>query len=130
MRDECRVVGSVMIRRKEGDGRHGRHCGQTQQAIEDCGSGATILRLDHHAARRNVGEEGRIKSFMSAHDDDEDALRRGEGRDAPSRLLQERFAAEHGAELLGDRKSTRLNSSHVAISYAVFCLKKKKTINT
>src|SRR5437660_7687768 len=29
-----------------------------------------------------------------------------------------------------DRKSTRLNSSHVAISYAVFCLKKKKTKNT
>src|SRR5690625_6427114 len=27
-----------------------------------------------------------------------------------------------------DRKSTRLNSSHVAISYAVFCLKKKKKI--
>src|SRR5690625_6943235 len=26
---------------------------------------------------------------------------------------------------VGDRKSTRLNSSHVAISYAVFCLKKK-----
>src|SRR5699024_11445168 len=28
---------------------------------------------------------------------------------------------------MGDRKSTRLNSSHVSISYAVFCLKKKKT---
>src|SRR5438874_10706181 len=28
-----------------------------------------------------------------------------------------------------DRKSTRLNSSHVEISYAVFCLKKKKTNN-
>src|SRR5689334_24530765 len=28
----------------------------------------------------------------------------------------------------GDRKSTRLNSSHSSISYAVFCLKKKKTI--
>src|SRR5437773_4182910 len=27
----------------------------------------------------------------------------------------------------GDRKSTRLNSSHITISYAVFCLKKKKT---
>src|SRR2546426_6232062 len=27
----------------------------------------------------------------------------------------------------GDRKSTRLNSSHLVISYAVFCLKKKKT---
>src|SRR2546422_1663780 len=29
-----------------------------------------------------------------------------------------------------DRKSTRLNSSHGYISYAVFCLKKKKTLNT
>src|SRR5476651_1317158 len=28
----------------------------------------------------------------------------------------------------GDRKSTRLNSSHANISYAVFCLKKKKTM--
>src|SRR5699024_11869587 len=28
--------------------------------------------------------------------------------------------------LISDRKSTRLNSSHVSISYAVFCLKKKK----
>src|SRR5699024_11864339 len=33
---------------------------------------------------------------------------------------------EHHGTLLGDRKSTRLNSSHVSISYAVFCLKKKK----
>src|SRR5690242_21523481 len=30
--------------------------------------------------------------------------------------------------LLRDRKSTRLNSSHMSISYAVFCLKKKKKI--
>src|SRR5439155_3583977 len=30
------------------------------------------------------------------------------------------------ADVRADRKSTRLNSSHVAISYAVFCLKKKK----
>src|SRR2546426_6673693 len=29
-----------------------------------------------------------------------------------------------------DRKSTRLNSSHLVISYAVFCLKKKKKANT
>src|SRR5690625_6296834 len=32
------------------------------------------------------------------------------------------------AQWAGDRKSTRLNSSHVAISYAVFCLKKKKEL--
>src|SRR5256885_10481605 len=32
----------------------------------------------------------------------------------------------HVENLLPDRKSTRLNSSHLVISYAVFCLKKKK----
>src|SRR5690348_17739574 len=31
----------------------------------------------------------------------------------------------HADDLLSDRKSTRLNSSHPSISYAVFCLKKK-----
>src|SRR5690349_24160869 len=34
----------------------------------------------------------------------------------------------HDRHLIRDRKSTRLNSSHVEISYAVFCLKKKKII--
>src|SRR5258708_18134830 len=49
------------------------------------------------------------------------------------------FNALHGAEQIGeaahalaaqlaDRKSTRLNSSHQIISYAVFCLKKKKKL--
>src|SRR5690606_17886906 len=33
---------------------------------------------------------------------------------------------DEGGAWAGDRKSTRLNSSHVKISYAVFCLKKKK----
>src|SRR5690625_1871114 len=37
------------------------------------------------------------------------------------------LGAEGLPDPLQDRKSTRLNSSHVAISYAVFCLKKKKT---
>src|SRR5690625_7031220 len=34
---------------------------------------------------------------------------------------------EQGGQVTSDRKSTRLNSSHVAISYAVFCLIKKMT---
>src|SRR5438874_9467451 len=41
----------------------------------------------------------------------------------------DRFTAERSrrqADASQDRKSTRLNSSHVEISYAVFCLKKKK----
>src|SRR5205809_6237306 len=33
------------------------------------------------------------------------------------------------SEIVRDRKSTRLNSSHGYISYAVFCLKKKKQVN-
>src|SRR2546426_6613497 len=37
-----------------------------------------------------------------------------------------RFSTTLFAELREDRKSTRLNSSHLVISYAVFCLKKKK----
>src|SRR5690554_7772856 len=36
------------------------------------------------------------------------------------------YTTLRGIKQLGDRKSTRLNSSHVRISYAVFCLKKKK----
>ena len=36
---------------------------------------------------------------------------------------------QHNAKTMIDRKSTRLNSSHTVISYAVFCLKKKKKSN-
>src|SRR5256885_8766969 len=39
-------------------------------------------------------------------------------------------AVGHAAEAAGDRKSTRLNSSHLVISYAVFCLKKKNNAHT
>src|SRR5690348_17912722 len=47
-------------------------------------------------------------------------------RERPQRAV----ALRHGTDLLiGDRKSTRLNSSHPSISYAVFCLKKKKARN-
>src|SRR5439155_24484516 len=44
---------------------------------------------------------------------------------APGPIVR-RSIAPDASITLRDRKSTRLNSSHVAISYAVFCLKKKK----
>src|SRR5689334_18022831 len=49
-------------------------------------------------------------------------------------LARARLARPAGALMIagahaGDRKSTRLNSSHSSISYAVFCLKKKKKSN-
>src|SRR3989442_6501139 len=44
--------------------------------------------------------------------------------------LQQRVQQAGKARIQVDRKSTRLNSSHVRISYAVFCLKKKKMNQT
>src|SRR5688572_32455428 len=44
----------------------------------------------------------------------------------PAGALRRHVGGAAGGELVQDRKSTRLNSSHSQISYAVFCLKKKK----
>src|SRR5690242_21290965 len=53
--------------------------------------------------------------------------RRGEAEHLPERKVP-RHHRQHDAERVErDRKSTRLNSSHMSISYAVFCLKKKTT---
>src|SRR5690606_41347902 len=52
------------------------------------------------------------------------AKRPGSTRASPITLVTRRRGSPRTAST--DRKSTRLNSSHVKISYAVFCLKKKK----
>src|SRR2546427_5982451 len=44
-----------------------------------------------------------------------------------SEWIQPQLPGTAESQRLGDRKSTRLNSSHSQISYAVFCLKKKNT---
>src|SRR5689334_23863061 len=51
---------------------------------------------------------------------------RGHLRASPVWQDLARLACSPAARTPGDRKSTRLNSSHSSISYAVFCLKKKK----
>src|SRR5436305_10155755 len=54
----------------------------------------------------------------------------GHGRGtATLKFYERRDILGAGSEDVPDRKSTRLNSSHVRISYAVFCLKKKNKIN-
>src|SRR3989442_4764205 len=60
-------------------------------------------------------------SLRAALREDPDVVLIGEMRD-----LETIESALRIAETGQDRKSTRLNSSHVRISYAVFCLKKKK----
>src|SRR5207245_9186675 len=54
--------------------------------------------------------------------------RRSNGRgDHPAETqINQQSHRSGSSDFIGDRKSTRLNSSHGSISYAVFCLKKKK----
>src|SRR5262245_64354818 len=49
------------------------------------------------------------------------------GKDIQALVAPQAETDRNGAASFGDRKSTRLNSSHLGISYAVFCLKQKKT---
>src|SRR5438034_3182798 len=51
------------------------------------------------------------------------------GRDRPADIGTELGTRAGGFAGGADRKSTRLNSSHTVISYAVFCLKKKKNMH-
>src|SRR5438034_5634488 len=57
---------------------------------------------------------------------DRDATEVGTDPDQDLPLIMARFHARRIRLRVRDRKSTRLNSSHTVISYAVFCLKKKK----
>src|SRR5256885_7764789 len=57
------------------------------------------------------------------------AVRRAAGKKEPTvsvSYIPEKEKIRLWGKAAGDRKSTRLNSSHLVISYAVFCLKKKK----
>src|SRR3989442_5936250 len=93
------------------------------------GPGAGSLEHDRDLAQL---QEGRVFDVACGrpHDGGGDGRLAGERR---PRIVQGPAAAVKAAQVLGrvqlaDRKSTRLNSSHVRISYAVFCLKKKKTM--
>src|SRR5690606_1153215 len=77
-----------------------------------------------------------IKEFQKNLSPEEKAAIEKHGWDKLMELFKERLEEQQerhagGSKWIGtggssDRKSTRLNSSHVKISYAVFCLKKKK----
>src|SRR5436305_3293791 len=91
--------------------------------------GRSVLDLDPHEHSGRRIHSG-LREIFGVHL--AEAL---EARDLDALLRElERIVAQSGERLRGtrllaernrDRKSTRLNSSHVRISYAVFCLKKK-----
>src|SRR5256885_6099023 len=68
-------------------------------------------------------DEGRMNGNMDAPTL---AMMPAMPRPLDSRASHSRRSHRPSAASSGDRKSTRLNSSHLVISYAVFCLKKKK----
>src|SRR2546426_6442567 len=76
----------------------------------------TLFRSLHEAALRTRHHQ------PEAHVEADDRL----GATARTRSPPGRLDGVAVAVTGGDRKSTRLNSSHLVISYAVFCLKKKK----
>src|SRR2546422_3156868 len=74
----------------------------------------------------------RVGAPLLVRRDEEDAHgqpSRGRGGRPVSALVARTRKRSFPGTALGDRKSTRLNSSHGYISYAVFCLKKKKKNN-
>src|SRR5437660_5520481 len=79
-----------------------------------------IYTLSLHDALPILSEKLQLDGFLQIGTEQQGVT----GAESSSYLAQELVA---GIAIEVDRKSTRLNSSHVAISYAVFCLKKKKT---
>src|SRR5699024_4464507 len=127
--------------------------GEAEQHLTKNRHGRPQVQPQHVIAHRNdvVGRRVPIILKSEQHDSvslvdntqrrlrDGDALAEIEGTIAAGELdllallinrgLQQHLkgvGGQHDRRVLTDRKSTRLNSSHVSISYAVFCLKKKR----
>src|SRR2546421_9346187 len=106
------VLGSGLAQGGLGSGRDLR---EAMQMMEQAPTGCLQLEEDDRQGLIPVGVDEGIVAGVHV----DVAVREGAHAD----LLQ-------GQAGFGDRKSTRLNSSHDQISYAVFCLKKKKNSTT
>src|SRR2546427_1955899 len=84
----------------------------------------TLFRSPLHRAKFVRGQVGTQELLFGGVDDVAECFDIDRPR-APGQILQ-----PADADAVPDRKSTRLNSSHSQISYAVFCLKKKKNIQS
>src|SRR5437773_7892674 len=87
-------------------------------------------RRNHADRRRGTGPRGYLLRLLKGERRQLEDRRRGlDGKAGADRRSPRQTATDLVRGAL-DRKSTRLNSSHITISYAVFCLKKKTTTNT
>src|SRR2546427_5806304 len=87
----------------------------------------TLFRSDGTDAKLVFNSPLHVKHFenLAKAAKDGSFVYKGRGNVPDAAFASGECAMITGSE--GDRKSTRLNSSHSQISYAVFCLKKKKT---
>src|SRR3712207_8904051 len=72
---------------------------------------------------RSISRDSLIETFKEALQSAKDLSREARADKEAQKLYRPKAKPQ---EMVLDRKSTRLNSSHANISYAVFCLKKKK----
>src|SRR2546430_12995895 len=79
---------------------------------------------------RSVGRRGRAVHHAERHGKLRGLEPDQQVRQGAVGLVVHQDLVERHAAITQDRKSTRLNSSHSQISYAVFCLKKKKTLSS
>src|SRR5439155_14877180 len=95
--------------------------GDTVKSLRSWAFGATTPGCSAHAENpsASAGRNVRFVYFIQH-------LRTGLASTWCYKPQKQRPAKRSVLDEIQDRKSTRLNSSHVAISYAVFCLKKKK----
>src|SRR5699024_4314099 len=87
-----------------------------------CGGGVRLhlrAQLGESRSAVNCSMSGTPEVSAKAIRSSRETSRWNEAQDGQRRSV-------HRTRTTGDRKSTRLNSSHVSISYAVFCLKKKE----
>src|SRR6266508_5867834 len=88
----------------------------------------TIYKFDnaqHNAVATTTDPDGKLRETIRYELDEAGRFSSSEISGPDGRLrFKSRYKYDDAGRL--DRKSTRMNSSHVAISYAVFCLKKKK----
>src|SRR5690242_21083953 len=85
---------------------------------------APTIRTAVKTIYRNMGNPPLRRCNVSRH-----SLPRRPSKIIPHQQFRDLHRVQRRAlaDVVGDRKSTRLNSSHMSISYAVFCLKKKKS---
>src|SRR2546427_3170913 len=90
--------------------------------------------LEENSSRHRAGQSGHGIRQTGWVGDDQNARERkrrlrvlhSRGKGQQKERDRKTALGRRSSTLQGDRKSTRLNSSHSQISYAVFCLKKKK----